>query len=115
MTSEEAIRNLADILQEAHGEAIRALRELRTQRDVKGVEIDTFKPAKLDRRRWEGCEYCIGDAPKKIVNIRVLNRNVRISDINYYWVVDLQYCPVCGKPLTEEAWANLERRTNHES
>lgn len=46
-------------------------------------------PAKLDRSRWEGCEYCKETVPKW-----------------YLW----KFCPDCGKPLTEEAWAELERR-----
>jgi len=46
------------------------------------------KPAKLDRSRWEGCEYC-KDIPKSILK---------------------GFCYACGRPLTEEAWADLERR-----
>lgn len=116
MTSEEAIRNLADTLQEAHSEAFRALRELRAQHDVKGVDIDQFKPAKLDRSRWEGCEYCIGDNPKSIGTFEIYD-DVEIPEgaIKFKWVKALQYCPICGKPLTEEAWIELERRINHES
>lgn len=45
---------------------------------------------KLYRSRWEGCERC-----DYIVK-------------NYAdWP---EYCYVCGKPLTEEAWAEMERR-----
>ena len=43
---------------------------------------------RLDRRRWEGCEYC-KDIPKSILK---------------------GFCYACGRPLTEEAWADLERR-----
>lgn len=46
------------------------------------------KPAKLDRSRWEGCEYC-KDIPASIRK---------------------GFCYACGRPLTEEAWAELERR-----
>lgn len=92
MTSEEVIRNLADTLQEAHSEALRALREIRSQHDGNCVEIDAIKPAKLDRNRLEGCEYC-NDFGKKRPN----------------------FCYCCGKPQTEEAWAELERRINLES
>lgn len=45
-------------------------------------------PTKLDRSRWKGCEYC-RDIPKSILK---------------------GFCFSCGRPLTEEAWAELERR-----
>lgn len=44
---------------------------------------------KLDRRRWCGCETCKGGRYRSG-----------------------GYCPGCGRPLTEEAWAELERRIN---
>lgn len=43
---------------------------------------------KLDRSRWEGCRYC-KDIPTSILK---------------------GFCYACGRPLTEEAWAELERR-----
>lgn len=51
-------------------------------------------PAKLDRSRWEGCEWCIGFCP-----------NVTGDP---HW--NYKFCPMCSRPLTEEAWAELERR-----
>lgn len=86
MKTEEVIRDLANTLQEAHSEALRALRELRAEKNSKQVEIDAFKPAKLDRRRWEECPDC------------------------WLWESINKFCPYCGKPQTEEAWAELERR-----
>lgn len=44
----------------------------------------------LDRSWWEGCEYC-KDIPVSILK---------------------GFCYACGRPLTEEAWAELERRIN---
>lgn len=44
-------------------------------------------PAKLDRIRWEGCCLCAG-----------------------FW--NYNFCPECGRPITEDAWAELERRIN---
>lgn len=125
MTSEETIRNLADTLQEAHSEALRALRELRaknaTANAVEGMccdcarggpccdysENETCKykkedgscwtlqvPAKLDRSRWEGCGWC-----KRFQGKFDETKADR-------------YCRFCGRPLTEEVWAEMERRVS---
>lgn len=50
-------------------------------------------PAKLDRSRWEGCDSCEN---QKIREIMVKHKR--------------KYCSLCGKPLTEEAWAETARR-----
>lgn len=60
------------------------------------AELDALKakqPTKLDRSRWEGCELCI---PGK----------------SYLRFHGDRYCKSCGRPITEEAWAELERRIN---
>lgn len=45
------------------------------------------EPAKLDRSQWEGCEYCTGDTPKGVVEIKIPDK-IRISesDIRLEWV-----------------------------
>lgn len=54
--------------------------------------------AKLDRSRWDGCDNCTaGDG-----EFRCLLEKWGDGD----------YCSRCGRPLTEEAWAELERRIN---
>lgn len=45
---------------------------------------------KLDRSRWEGCKFC--------------------NKINPTCLKGIMYCAKCGRPITEEAWAELERR-----
>lgn len=50
-------------------------------------------PMKLGRSRWEGCEHC-------------RDKNLRMM----WFLQSKRYCSRCGKPLTEEAWAELERR-----
>lgn len=52
-------------------------------------------PAKLDRSRWEGCICCTRQS------------QVRARERHGY-----RYCEHCGRPLTEAAWAELERRVN---
>lgn len=53
-------------------------------------------PAKMDRSRWDGCDWCTGFCPEVTGD--------------KHW--DYRFCPKCGRPLTEEAWAELARRIN---
>lgn len=53
-------------------------------------------PAKLDRSRWEGCTLCRG----------VTGWTQDLDDEHHE--VEFLFCPVCGRPLTEEARAELE-------
>ncbi len=46
---------------------------------------------KLDRSRWKGCLFCVPD-----------------MDLYEDW--GWLYCPICGRPLTREAWAELDER-----
>lgn len=48
----------------------------------------------LDRSRWKGCYWCTGFCPEVTGDP--------------HW--DYRFCPKCGRPLTEEAWVELERR-----
>lgn len=50
-------------------------------------------PAKLDRSRWEKCDACSDEAA-----------------VDFFAHKRMVYCPYCGRPLAEEAWAELERR-----
>lgn len=119
MTNEEAIHAL-DTLVEAYGIAIRALH---AQKDSNLVEIDQVKPAKLDRSRWEGCEHCKGDLEGYTSCFRNTNGSsikmyipegeaaiVIPGRYNHRAYIKISYCPFCGRPLTEEAWAEMERR-----
>ncbi len=50
-------------------------------------------PTKLDRSRWDGCDSCENQKIKQLL----LNHGRK-------------YCSVCGRHLTEEAWAELEKK-----
>lgn len=93
MTNEDAIRSIERhmiahrmgkyphiLIKEALEMAITALRAQKT-------------PAKLDRSRWEGCKLC--DEP---------------TIVGFTTYCGYQYCKNCGRPLTEESWAELKRR-----
>ena len=66
---------------------------------------------RLDRRRWEGCPVCAARGCGTCLH--------RSHDKSQYPCRDcaksgkfepIWYCPSCGKPQTELAWAELERR-----
>lgn len=109
MKNEEAIHAL-DTLVEAYGVAIRALRAQNS-------------PAKLDRSRWEGCERCNWNwnlegleawMRGELGEIRIIGDVMPCGVSSAQTVEQIKYCPFCGRPLTEEAWAEMERRRKHD-
>lgn len=106
MTREEAIKRIEDhmrahrigeyphlLLKDAINMAITALRTQQTT---------------LDRSRWEGCDRCRPELYKHVgFNAEGMYFQARIPETDKF-----RYCPICGKPRTEEAWAELERRVN---
>lgn len=48
---------------------------------------------KIDREKWEPCKIC---GIRGMAEALILKRE--------------RFCAHCGRPLTEEAWAELERR-----
>lgn len=59
-------------------------------------------PATLDGSRLEGCFIC--------KDATYLDGDVCVSGTHYVELSEFDFCPHCGRPLTEEAWAELERR-----
>ena len=80
-------------------------------------------PARIDRERWEPCELCRrkGEQDPCYEN-QCFRKNAH--QCNYscdkflrWREVDIRlrnskFCPRCGRPLTPEAWEELERRLN---
>lgn len=65
--------------------------------------------ARVDREKWEPCEKCNTCWTCKLA----LNEFVRepcMSCGAFKNHKSLNFCPWCGRPLTEEAWAELERK-----
>ena len=66
------------------------------------------QPAHIDREKWDGCEWCCDEIlfDSEAMSLELLHP---LRDDNPQ-TVNPNYCPMCGRPLTEEAWAELERR-----
>ena len=66
--------------------------------DIMIAELQAKRePVKLDRDGWakcDGCELCKSDYAV------------------YHIFPHYKFCPMCGRPLTEDAWVELERRIN---
>ena len=59
-----------------------------------------YPPAHIDRSEWEKCELC------SLTDGKPASRLILAETCNG----EAKYCPSCGRPLTEEALAELERR-----
>lgn len=77
-----------------------------------GASALRAQPAKLDRSWWEGCKECVPSWCKTCIRYDVRNMDTicTFSCINHSKHKPNNFCQSCGRPLTEEAWAELERR-----
>lgn len=65
----------------------------------------SYTPAHIDRSKWEECDLC------SLPDGKTASRLILAETCNG----EAKYCPSCGRPLTEEAWAELERRLSGEN
>ena len=72
-----------------------------------------YQPAHIDREGWEPCEFC-GKADFGEYGFEIGRSYVKIACAIGSWRFQAEeqfhFCPKCGRPLTEEAWAELEKR-----
>lgn len=78
-------------------------------------------PVKLDRSRWEGCEMCCTQWAKAdwadggAHDFRINDDSLYCFDAQFGWEgIKIKFCPICGRPLTEESWVEMESRMSHE-
>lgn len=73
------------------------------------------EPPRLDRSAWEPCEYCGDPSPHRdcIIGDNVEQflcpRDGLFQDA-YINQRKIEFCPYCGRPLTDAAWDMLEKR-----
>lgn len=80
-----------------------------------GVKVYAYPPAHIDREAWEPCGRC---RPVENELDRFSGHEFLIDGAEIYFYdsedgwegEEIRFCPWCGRPLTEEAWAELEKR-----
>lgn len=111
MTREEAIKILdpktcRDALMEFMGGSWNQTQALILINEAQKMGLDALRvhqsTPKLDRNRWKECFVCKGAT--------WMDGDICISGTHYSTLAQFNFCPDCGRPLTEEAWAELERR-----
>ena len=67
------------------------------------LTVYSYPPAHIDRSKWEFCLWC--------KDLQYLPHEM-CADVKMPGgsAIGASFCPSCGRPLTEEAWAELERR-----
>lgn len=79
------------------------------------IEVYAVEPLRLDRSAWEPCEYCGEPSPHHdcVIDGNVeqflCSRDGLFGDA-YINTREINYCPFCGKPLTDAVWEMPEKR-----
>ena len=70
------------------------------------------QPAHIDREKWGPCEDCEENLCEncKFIHLATWEQPCSECKGKSNWQPAGNYCWCCGRPLTEEAWAELERR-----
>lgn len=86
-----------------------------------GATFYSYPPACIDREKWEPCEYCQRRTSPDEVSMLTTDENgsetgmfvfngILASNTDGLQMRQIYFCPICGRPLSEESWAELERR-----
>lgn len=73
----------------------------------KCFDLYAHSPAHIDWETWEPCEWCCDEVIFDSEDMK-LEMQHPLKDSSE--IVKPNYCPMCGRPLTSEAWAELEKR-----
>lgn len=69
------------------------------------------KPKCFDRKSWESCGRCRSCITCQHAIESARNENSKCFDCEHLSNYEpLNFCPHCGKPLTEKAWEILEKK-----
>lgn len=70
-------------------------------------QTPTMLSCHIDREKWEPCHSCDS---KCLTCMVTETHKCRICKDYKYYLPLYQFCPKCGRPLTDEAWDELEKR-----
>lgn len=73
--------------------------------ESRGMEVYAYPPAHIDREAWTGCEC--NNGKKNCCTCVSMQCHFCVNGSEYN---QGSYCSACGRPLTPEAWAELEKR-----
>lgn len=76
---------------------------------------------KLNREAWEPCEYCRSyDYPEEVSMLTTdehdsergmfIYKGILVSNSGELQMRKINFCPVCGCPLTDATWVELEKK-----
>lgn len=93
-------------INEAIDMAISALRMAAAENET------TTQPAHINREAWEPCGACKdGKITIHVPGFRAMAVcNQHMDHEAFDLTLRLNFCPWCGRPLTPEAWSELEKR-----
>ncbi|MCI7325961.1 hypothetical protein MR657_11175 [bacterium] len=82
------------------------------------LKPDTKKPPRLDRSAWEPCEFCgYAEYPDKALQPKEgylfyagFSKQRGVDSFCEGETEEINFCPICGRPLTDAAWEMLEKR-----
>lgn len=112
MTLEEAIELKAAVgrLMYSNNKDVRDYNEL-----IDFIE-SALRPVSREQveKVWSGCEYCTGDVNDRSYldskRLYLDENGILTDEIENIDILRLSFCPVCGKPLTDEAVEITMRR-----
>lgn len=124
MTREEAIAVLAESKRQnevmrdnpstfwASHQMADGIKNTKRRIDALDVALSALRP--VDREKWEPCEWCgsVGKTPDNWVCTLEDDNGHTVTNNHMVVCAPVNYCPVCGRPLTPEAWEEMESRIN---
>lgn len=100
MTREEAVLTLK-VVEEYFEKNVPVLGGEAMHMAIDALRVHQSTP-KLDRNQWKECFVCKGAT--------WMDGDICISGTHYSTLAQFNFCPDCGRPLTDEAWVELEKR-----